>query len=284
MIGNWLREFLRLEAAGGIVLVVAAAVALALANSPLGPLYESFRSLPCAVRIGPFELDKPLLWWVNDLWMAVFFFLVGLEIKREFLEGELSSRAQAMMPIIGALGGMAAPAAIYTLINIASPANLGGWAIPTATDIAFTLGVVALLGSRVPFPLKVLVAAIAVIDDLGAIVIIAAFYTADLSWTSLALAVLAVLALTVLNLMRVGKIAAYVAMGAVLWLCVLKSGVHSTLAGVITAFAVPLGVEDDQGRGLLKRTEEALHPWVAYLILPMFAFANSGVPFSGMGA
>jgi Na+:H+ antiporter, NhaA family len=274
---NALREFLRLEAAGGIILVLAGAAGLALANSPLASHYDALLDLPAAVSVGPLELRKPLLLWLNDGWMAVFFFLVGLEIKREFLDGELSDRRTAALPIIGAAGGMAVPALIYFALN--SGAELRGWAIPTATDIAFALGVIALLGERVPIGLKVLLTAIAIIDDLGAIVVIAVFYTADLSLASLALAGVLCATLLALNLVGVRAVTPYALVGAALWVCVLKSGVHATLAGVATALAIPLRVPDAP----LRRLEHALHPWVAYLILPVFAFANAGVSFAGMG-
>jgi NhaA family Na+:H+ antiporter len=278
-----LREFLRLEAAGGIVLMFTAAVALILANSPLGDLYVRFQEIPGSVQIGTLVIAKPLLLWVNDLWMAVFFFLVGLEVKREFIEGQLSSRSEVVLPAVAALGGMAAPAAIYVLLNLGNPATLSGWAIPAATDIAFALGVLALLGTRAPLSLKVLLTAIAIFDDLGAIVIIAAFYTDNLSLASLGLAGAAIAGLVLLNRLRVNHVAAYLIVGAVLWICVLKSGVHATLAGVVTALAVPLRVDDEDGHSLLRHLEHQLHPWVAFLVLPMFAFANAGVSFEGLG-
>ncbi len=278
-----LREFLHLEAAGGIVLMFAAGAALILANSPLGDLYVGFQQIPGQIQFGPLSIEKPLLLWVNDLWMAVFFFLVGLEIKREFLDGQLSSRTEVLLPALGALGGMAVPAAIYAALNWGDPQTLNGWAIPAATDIAFALGILALLGTRAPLSLKVLLTAIAIIDDLGAILIIAAFYTDQLSLTSLYLAGGAVLVLVAFNLLGVARVAAYVLVGAILWICVLKSGVHATLAGVITALTVPLAVRNEDGRSLLRRLEHDLHPWVAYLILPTFAFANAGVSFAGIG-
>jgi len=278
-----LGEFLRLEASGGIALMFAAAAALLLANSPFGGLYVDFQQIPGSVQVGALTIAKPLLLWVNDLWMAVFFFLVGLEIKREFLEGQLSGRAEVLLPAVAAVGGMVVPAAIYAAVNWSNPATLGGWAIPAATDIAFALGILALLGTRAPLSLKILLTAIAIIDDLGAIVVIAAFYTENLSITSLALAGTAIAGLIALNRLRVSHVAAYVIVGAILWVCVLKSGVHATLAGVITAFAIPLGVRDEDGHSLLRHLEHALHPWVAFLILPMFAFANAGVSFANLG-
>lgn len=277
-----LREFVRLEAAGGIVLMFAAGAALLIANSPLGTYYVDFLMIPGAIQVGSLEISKPLLLWVNDLWMAVFFFLVGLEIKREVLEGQLSTKADLLLPAAAAIGGLALPALIYAVVNWNDPVNLNGWAIPAATDIAFALGILALLGSRAPTSLKVLLTAIAIIDDLGAIIVIALFYTANLSLLSLGLAGVAVVGLVALNVFRVTHIAAYLIVGAVLWLCVLKSGVHATLAGVVTALAIPLRVKDEEGHSLLVHLEHMLHPWVAFLILPMFAFANAGISFEGI--
>ena len=279
---TWLREFLRLEATSGIVLMFAAGAALIFANSPLGDYYVEFLKIPGSIQVGELVIAKPLLLWVNDLWMAVFFFLIGLEIKREFIEGELSTRRDLILPAAGAIGGMAVPSLIFVAINWQDPVNLNGWAIPAATDIAFALGILALLGTRAPTSLKVLLTAIAIIDDLGAIVIIAVFYTANMSYTSLSLAAVAILGLIALNLFRVSHVAAYLIVGAILWICVLKSGVHATLAGVVTAFAIPLKVEDEDGHSLLKHLEHLLHPWVAFLVLPMFAFANAGISFEGI--
>ena len=278
-----LREFFRLEATGGILLMLAAVAALILANSPAGDIYVWFQQIRGTVQVNGLVISKPLLLWVNDLWMAVFFFLVGLEIKREFLEGQLSSRSDILLPALAAIGGMAVPAGIYALLNWNSPGTLSGWAIPAATDIAFALGILALLGTRAPLSLKVLLTAVAIIDDLGAIVIIAAIYTDQLSLTALSMAAASMILLLALNLLGVARIAAYVLVGAVLWICILKSGVHATLAGVITALAIPLKVQDEHGHSLLHHLEHALHPWVAFLILPTFAFANAGVIFSGIG-
>ncbi len=280
---SMIREFLKFEAAGGIVLIIAAALALVLANSPLDTIYLAFLDIPLAIQVGDLVIAKPMLLWINDGLMAVFFFLVGLEIKREFLEGELSSPSQIALPAMAAVGGMVFPALVYVIINWGDTQSLNGWAIPAATDIAFALGILALVGSRAPLSLKILLTAIAIIDDLGAIVIIAIFYTSDLSLTALYVAAAAIVGLAVVNLLRVTHLAAYVLLGIVLWVCVLKSGVHATLAGVITAFAVPLETRDDEGRSLLKHLEHALHPWVAFAILPIFAFANAGVSFEGVG-
>jgi Na+:H+ antiporter, NhaA family len=276
-----MRDFLRLEAAGGIVLGIAAAVALIACNSGLVDFYRSLLILPVEVRIGQLQIAKPLLLWINDGLMAIFFLLVGLEIKREFLEGELSSLHQAMLPAIAAVGGMAAPALIYVLFNAADPVALHGWAIPAATDIAFAMGVLSLLGARVPLGLKVFLLALAIFDDLGAIVVIAIFYTANLSLTSLLLAVGVLLVMLGLNRLGVTRIAPYALLGIVLWVCVLKSGVHATLAGVAMALAVPMRAP--AGESPLKQLEHALHPWVAFLVVPLFGFANAGVSFADMG-
>ncbi len=278
-----LRDFLKLEASGGIALGVAALVAVVAANSPLDWLYQAFLNIQGAVIVGALEIRKPLYLWLNDGWMAVFFFLVGLEIKRELMGGELQGRA-ARLPVIGAVGGMALPALVYVALNWSDSVAMRGWAIPTATDIAFALGVLALLGSRAPASLKALLTAIAIIDDLGAIVIIAAFYTANLSLPSLALGAVAVIALALLNRAGVKNPAAYILVGTLLWVCVLKSGVHATLAGVATAFAVPLSAHDGKREiSPLRRLEHLLHPWVVYLVLPAFAFANAGVALGGVG-
>jgi len=278
-----IRQFIKLEAAGGIVLIAASAIALLLSNSPFSSVYTAFLDVPVAIQIGAFEIAKPLLLWVNDGLMAVFFFLVGLEIKREFLEGELSSPTQIALPALAALGGMAAPALIYAYFNWDNPQNLNGWAIPTATDIAFALGILALLGSRAPMSVKVLLMAIAIIDDLGAIVIIAVFYTSNLSLSALFFGLVAVAGLVAVNRLLITHPAAYLLLGIALWVCVLKSGVHATLAGVITALAIPLAPRKGDKVSMLKRLEHDLHPWVAFGILPLFAFANAGVSFAGIG-
>jgi Na+:H+ antiporter, NhaA family len=275
-----LSDFLKMEAAGGIVLVLAAAVALVVANSALEPYYYELLSIPVRIGAGTFEIAKPLRLWINDGLMAIFFFLVGLEIKREFLEGELSTGDRALLPAIGAVGGMALPALIYVAINIGQPENLNGWAIPAATDIAFALGVLALLGSRVPFSLKVLLTAVAILDDLGAIIIIAVFYTENLSTSSLYLALGALAVLAAMNIAGVRKLAPYLVVGAVMWTFLLKSGVHATLAGVALAMTIPL--VEKEGVSVLKSCEHGLHKWVAFGVLPVFGFANAGVSFDGM--
>ncbi|SIO72545.1 sodium/proton antiporter, NhaA family [Burkholderia sp. GAS332] len=289
MIDNALRKtsdgissFLKMESAGGLLLMAAAVIAMICSNSPLRHGYDDLLKIPVEVRFGSFAIAKPLLLWINDGLMAIFFLLVGLEVKREVMEGELSTPAQVVLPVVAGLGGMVVPALIYLIINRGNGAALNGWAIPTATDIAFALGVLSLLGDRVPAPLKVFLTAVAIADDLGAIVIIALFYTADLSITMLAFAVGAVAVLIALNLMKITRIAPYVIVGVILWVFVLKSGVHATLAGVAVAFAVPLKSKDAQGHAPLHQLEHSLHPWVAFGVLPIFAFANAGVSFAGV--
>ncbi|MCK9907854.1 Na+/H+ antiporter NhaA [Microbacteriaceae bacterium K1510] len=274
-------SFFAHEAAGGIVLAIATLAALAISNSPWQHLYVAFTQIRGVLDVGGLVvIAKPLLLWVNDLWMAVFFFVVGLEIKREFVEGELATRSQAVLPAVAALGGMVVPAAIYWFVNAGNPEALRGWAIPSATDIAFALGIVMLLGARVPASLKVFLTAVAIIDDLGAIVIIAVFYTENLSLTALLLGVAGVAVLIALNRANVRRADIYIAVGLVIWVCVLKSGVHATLAGVATALAMPM--RDKHGRPLAGALEHGLHPWVAFGVLPMFAFANAGVSLRGI--
>ena len=274
--------FFQHEATGGLMLLAAAIAALIVSNSPLEWLYSGVLDTRAAVRIGALALDKPLLLWINDGLMAVFFFLVGLEIKRELLQGELSTFGKAALPAVAAIGGMAVPALIYVAINAGNAAALRGWAIPSATDIAFALGVVALLGSRVSPSLKVFLLALAILDDLGAILIIAAFYTADLHWLSLLLAAAGGAILVALNACGVTRLAPYLLTGVFIWVCVLKSGVHATLAGVVVAIAIPLDGKRADEPSLLEQLEERLHPWVAFGILPLFAFANAGVSLAGM--
>ena len=259
---------------------MAAGLALIFANTQLNSFYSIFLNTPFEIKFGSFELAKPLLLWINDGLMAIFFFLIGLEIKREFLEGELSSASKIALPGIAAIGGMAIPALIYVFLNWDSPQNLNGWAIPAATDIAFALAVISLLGNRIPTSIKVLLLAIAIFDDLGAIIIIALFYTDQLSLTALTGAAVAVVALAFLNSYNIRKLTPYLLVGLILWVFVLKSGVHATLAGVLVALAIPL-TSDNSGHSPLKATEHYLHPWVAFCILPLFAFANAGVSFSG---
>jgi NhaA family Na+:H+ antiporter len=277
-----IREFLRHEAAGGIALLAAAALAFAATNFPIAGLYQEFLDLHLTLKIGDIGVDKSLVHWINDGLMAIFFFLVGLEIKRELLEGELSSPRQAALPLIAAIGGMAAPAAVYFLVNRGTPETLAGWAIPAATDIAFAMGVVSLLGARVPESLKIFLLALAIIDDLGAIIIIAMFYTADLSLLALGLACCGIAGLIAMNRLGVQSLAAYVLVGIYVWACVLNSGVHATLAGTVVGFCVPLKSPHGDEHSLAKRCIHALHPWVAFAIMPAFAFANAGVSLAGL--
>ncbi|MDE3993008.1 Na+/H+ antiporter NhaA [Glaesserella parasuis] len=274
-----IRKFLQLESASGILLLAFAMLAMLFANTPLKDLYFDFLSMPVSIQIGLFSIHKPLLMWVNDGFMAVFFVLIGLEVKREMMVGAISSYQRAIFPAIGALGGMIVPALVFTLINSDSPEFQQGWAIPMATDIAFALGVLGLLGKRVPFALKIFLLALAIIDDLGAIVVIAIFFSHELSTTALISAVIAITALIIMNRMRVTAICAYMVVGLILWASVLKSGVHATLAGVIIGFCVPL--KGKNGEEPLAHFEHILAPWCSFVILPLFAFSNAGVSLAG---
>ena len=274
------KRFLKLESASGIILILAALLAIGLANSALAEHYQSFLNTQVQVRIAALDINKPLLLWINDGFMALFFLLVGLEVKREMLEGALSSRVQATFPAIAAVGGMLAPALIYAFFNYEDEVTRAGWAIPAATDIAFALGVMALLGKRVPTSLKVFLLALAIMDDLGVIIIIALFYTQQLSLTALAVGIVATLTLLWMNRRGEDRIGLYMLVGLVLWVAVLKSGVHATLAGVIVGFMIPLNGK--RYASPLKHLEHVLHPWSAYLILPLFAFANAGVSLDGI--
>lgn len=272
-------DFFRHDAAVGIILLITAAAALILDNSPLAPIYDMLLTTPFSISLGDAGLDKPLLLWINDGLMAVFFFLVGLEIKREVLSGELSSPQKVALPAIAAVGGMVVPAAFYLMFAGGNPDTINGWAIPAATDIAFALGILALLGSRVPTALKVFLLALAIIDDLGAIIIIAMFYTENLSLYALGLSSIGIIALITLNRFNVMKAAPYILIGIFIWVCVLKSGVHATLAGVAVALTIPM-----RGKNApLEHLEHALHPWVYFMIMPIFAFANAGVALHGLG-
>ena len=277
-----LLDFFRLEAAGGIMLVGASIIALIVANSSLDGLYQNFLNFPVHIGIADFAIKKPFLLWINDGLMAIFFLLIGLELKREFIEGQFADRKQILLPAMCALGGMIVPMALYAAINWNDSVAIRGAAIPAATDIAFALGVLSLLGSRVPVALKLLLTAIAVADDLGAIIIIAIFYTSNLSLLSLGLAALAVGGLYLLNLFSVMRLSAYLLIGLVLWVAVLKSGVHATLAGVVLGLFIPLGEANETAARPSQKLEHFLHPWVAYVILPLFAFANAGVSLQGI--
>lgn len=278
-----LKAFFDLEASGGIVLALAAIAAMIIANTPLNSWYESFIHAPVAVQIGSFAIAKDAHHWINDGLMAVFFFLVGLELKREVLVGELSNLKQIILPAGAALGGMIAPAIVYVAFNYHEPEYLKGWAIPTATDIAFALGILSLLGNRVPNSLKVFLVSIAIFDDIGAILIIALFYTSDLSLGSLALAGLCLPFLYLLNRRNVTSITPYILIGVIMWIFVLKSGIHATLAGVVLALFIPMFDRTDPEHSPLEELEHDLQNTVSYGILPLFAFANSGISLKGAG-
>jgi len=282
MVIDKLKEFLCMESASGILLLIAASLAIVVENSAAKYLYDALLGTPVEIKIGDFEIAKPLLLWINDGLMAIFFFLIGLEVKREFLAGELADPARVVLPVIAAVGGMAIPAAIYVSVNWGDPVAMKGWAIPSATDIAFALGVLALLGNRIPQSLKLFLMTLAIIDDLGAIIIIAVFYTADLSFLSLLLATIAIVGLFIMNRRGVLRLAPYMLIGLVLWAAVLKSGVHATLAGVLTAFFIPFKRDAGETQTQLERLEHDIHPSVAYGILPLFAFANAGISFEGI--
>ena len=279
-IGSTVRDFLRLEAAGGILLFLGALAAILCANSPLELMYAGFLDTPVEVRVGAFHIAKPLLLWINDGLMSVFFLLVGLELKREMLEGRLSRPSQIALPALAAAGGMLVPGLIYAALNWGDPVDLRGWAIPTATDIAFAVGVLALLGARVPPGIKIFVLTLAILDDLGAILVIAFFYTEHIALDALGVAAVAAAALALLNRRGVVAIQPYLFVGLVMWAAVLKSGVHATLAGVALALFIPLRVPLEEPP--LRQLERELHPVVAFGILPLFAFANSGVSLHGV--
>ena len=279
-----IKEFIQKESSAGIVLIVMTILALLLENSSLSSIYNSFLHTHVEVRFGNLQIAKPLLLWVNDGLMAIFFFLIGLEIKREVLEGHLSSMSQIALPGIAAIGGMFMPALVFIAFNKGGSFAMQGWAIPTATDIAFALGILSLLGSRVPVSLKLFLMALAIIDDLGAIIIIALFYTTSLSTISIVVSLISLVILFIMNKMGVIKKAAYILVGIILWVSVLKSGVHATLAGVALAFMIPLNSEDKSGKkfSMAKELEHDLHYWVAFFILPLFAFVNAGVDLRGI--
>ncbi len=262
------KEFFQFKASGGVLLIIATILAMTIENSPLNGYYDALLGIPVEIRFGEFEIAKPLLLWVNDGLMAIFFFLIGLEIKRELLDGELSDPARVVLPVIAAMGGMAAPAIIYSAINWGDPVAMKGWAIPSATDIAFALGVIALLGTRVPSSLKIFLMTLAIVDDLGAIVVIAIFYTTSLSIFSLVTALCVIVLLYLLNRRGVIDLAPYLLLSVVLWAAVLKSGVHATLAGVVAALFIPYRVPPGESLTQLERLEHDLHPVVVFAILP----------------
>jgi len=274
---------LRLESAGGILLMGAAVLAMLAANSPAAGLYALFIETPVEIRVGGLQIAKPLFLWVNDGLMAIFFFLVGLELKREFLEGELSRPANVMLPAIGAVGGIVLPVALYLAITSGNADAMRGWAIPAATDIAFALGILSLLGSRVPVSLKVFLVSLAIFDDLGAIIIIAIFYSADLSVAALITALGCVAVLAILSWRGVSSVSTYIVVGIIMWVAVLKSGVHATLAGVALAAFIPMRDAEEPSRSPLRELEHDLHQVVAFGVLPLFAFVNAGISLSGVG-
>ena len=281
---NLFAKFAQMEASGGIILIAAAVLAMIFANTALSGFYQALLTMPVEAKVGNLGIAKPLILWINDGLMAVFFFLVGLELKRELIEGELSDKRNIILPGIGALGGMVAPALIYLYFNYKDPTAVSGWAIPAATDIAFALGVLALLGSRVPISIKIFLTSLAIFDDVGAIVIIAIFYTHKISLTALVIVALCIPVLYFLNKRDVLSKAPYILVGIVMWIATLKSGVHATLAGVVLAMFIPLNSVKNPSVSMLKIMEERLHSVVAYIILPVFAFANAGISLMGMGS
>lgn len=277
-------RFLKLESSGGILLMVTATLAIIIANTPLKSIYDLLLDTPVEVRVGALQIAKPLLLWINDGLMAIFFFLVGLELKRELLDGELADPRNIILPGVGAIGGMVVPAAIYLAFNINDPVAAKGWAIPAATDIAFALGVLSLLGSRVPTSLKIFLTSLAIFDDIGAIVIIALFYTSKISATALLFSAACITVLFIMNRRGVESRSPYILVGIVMWVALLKSGVHATLAGVILAIFIPLNSRDPNLPSPLKSLEHDLHSIVAFFVLPVFAFANAGIAFTGMSS
>ena len=281
-LGRIIKRFMQLEAGGGIALFFMAMLALIIENTPARVYYLQFFQTIFSIQFGSFGLAKPVLLWINDGFMAIFFLLVGLEIKRELFEGELNSVAKAILPAIAAVGGMIVPALIYIGFNWGDAKALSGWAIPTATDIAFSLGILSLLGNRIPPALKIFLMALAIFDDIGAIVIIAIFYTKHIAFSSLLLALVLVACLILLNRLKITHYFPYFLVGIVLWLCVLQSGVHATLSGIIVAFAIPLRDPKKPNYLPAQQLIKSLHPWVAFGILPLFAFANAGIFFEGL--
>lgn len=280
---DFLLAFFKTESGGGILLMLAAVLAILIANSPLLPLYQLLLDTPVEIRIGALQIAKPLLLWINDGLMAIFFFLVGLELKRELLEGELSQLSSVVLPAIGAVGGMIVPALIYWWFNGHNENLLAGWAIPAATDIAFALGILSLLGSRVPTSLKIFLTSLAIFDDIGAIVIIALFYTSKLSLGALLVVAICLPLLAILNRRNVVSFTPYLLIGIIMWVAMLKSGVHATLAGVLLAAFIPLKDKANPTFSPVKALEHDLHSMVAYVVLPIFAFANAGISLAGVG-
>ena len=280
---SFITQFFKLEAAGGILLILSAILAILSANTLLEPYYNSIFTTQVEISIGSFEISKPLLLWINDGLMAVFFFLIGLELKRELFEGELSDKKNVILPGVGAIGGMLFPALIYLYFNKHDPVALKGWAIPAATDIAFALGVLSLLGSRIPISIKIFLTSLAIFDDVGAIIIIALFYTSKISILALIIVLLCVFILFTINRRNITTKSPYLLIGLIMWTAMLKSGVHATLAGVILAMFIPIKSNVNPEISPLKSLEHDLHSVVAFFILPLFAFANAGINFSNIG-
>jgi len=280
---SFISDFIKFESSSGIILFFAAALALVFANTPWHTYYDLLLDTPVEIRIGALIIAKPLLLWINDGLMAVFFFLVGLELKRELIEGELSDKRNIILPGLGAIGGMAAPALIYVYFNAGDSFAIDGWAIPAATDIAFALGVLALLGSRVPPSIKIFLTSLAIFDDIGAIIIIAIFYTAKISVTALVVVACCILILIILSRMRIEAMSIYILLGVIMWAAMLKSGVHATLSGIVLAMFIPLKSKIKKNYSPLKEMEHELHHVVGFIVLPVFAFANAGISFSGVG-
>lgn len=280
-ISKQLQKFIHLESSGGIVLLSSLALALLIANSPLQHIYDAIIDLPIQIRVGTMDLHKPLLLWVNEGLMALFFMLLALEVKREVIDGELASASQIALPGIAAIGGIIMPVLIYFLITHSYPEAKPGWPIVTTTDVAFTIGLISMLGNRVPNSLKIFIITLSIVDDILAVSIIAVFYSGDLSWLSLSLALFGIMFAFLLNRRGVENIAAYMLTLLFIWICVLKSGVHATLAGVAIGFLIPLG-KDPKSYSPLRTLETNLHPWIAYLVLPAFVFVNGGIPLTDM--
>jgi NhaA family Na+:H+ antiporter len=279
---KWMKDFIKLESSAAVLLGIAALLAILIKNSPAQHLYDALVAYPLLLQMGPFSLHQPAVIWVNDLLMSGFFLLVGLELKRESLEGQLSTQANRNLPAIAALGGILFPALIYAYCNKANSLTLTGWAIPTATDIAFALGVVTLLGNRVPSPLKLCLLSLAIFDDIAAILIIAMFYTTHLSLYWLLLSLIPLLILVILNHCAIQRLTPYLITGSILWICVLQSGIHATLAGIVLAFCIPLKTNPSSRFSPLKHLEHTIHPWISFGILPIFAFFNAGVSLQGL--
>jgi len=275
-------KFIQHESSAGILLVISAFLAVLMANTPANVLYELLLDTPLAIQVGAFKLTKPLLLWVNDGMMAIFFILIGLELKREFLEGELSNAQTIVLPAIGALGGLIIPATIYLVININDPVAIKGWGIAAATDIALVLGILSLLGSRVPTSLKAFLTSLAIFDDIGLIFIIAFFYTSNISLFALLIALCCLIVLFSLNWCGISETSLYVVIGVIMWVAVLKSGVHATLTGIVFAMFIPMKSKNDPRISPLKAMEHDLHAGVAFIVLPVFAFCNSGINFHGL--